>query len=466
MTPSDRNAESQQIRPEWYYLILSVPFGFALLFLTPPSQVPDEFAHLMRSFQLSEGRFVAVKVGSQTGGDLPVSLTTMMSPYWGIPFHPTVKTTVASVRKSADIPLDRDKRHFVNFPNTAMTPPLPYLPQALGIVLASQLTSSVLYLMYAGRAFNLLATISVTFLAIRRTPIGKWMFAVLALTPMSMFIAASLSADALTNALSFLLIAQILHVAFGPQACVTGTSILQMALLGIAIGQCKQAYFLLPACILIIPIVRFGSWRRYCISFAVVMVVTCLSVVAWALVVRGIYSPANPLVEIDPGRQLQLIQTDPSRFLTALKVTIQNTPSYFQQFAGVLGFLDTYLPDWVIYTTWAVILIACLDHLVPPGNVRLLHVSLFLGISLVTSFIVTFIIYLTWEKVGGTTLIGIQGRYFIPLSPLIGLVIARVRELMPNSWLRHLPLLNAISISILPSLLLVTLFTLYARYYE
>lgn len=466
MTPSEPKAESQQIRPEWYYLVLSVPFGFVMLFLTPPSQVPDEFAHLTRSFQLAEGRFVSVKIGDQTGGDLPVSLTTMMSPYWGIPFHPDVRTTVASVRKSADIPLERDKRHFVNFPNTAMTPPLPYLPQALGIFLASQFTSSVLYLMYAGRAFNLLATIAVTFLAIRRTPIGKWMFAVLALTPMSMFIAASLSADSLTNALSFLLIAQILHVAFGPQACVTSTSIVQMGLLGIAIGQCKQAYFLLPACLLIIPIARFGDWRRYWISFAVVMGVTCLSVAAWTLVVRGIYSPANPLVEIDPSRQLQGIQTDPSRFLKALEVTVMNTPSYLRQFAGVLGFLDTHLPDWVIYTTWAVMLIACLDHLVPPGNIKLQHVCLFVAITVVTSFLVTFIIYLTWEKVGGTTVIGIQGRYFIPMSPLIGLTISRIREILPASWLRQLPLLNAISISILPSLLLVTLFVLYSRYYE
>ena len=129
-----------------------------------------------------------------------------------------------------------------------------------------------------------------------------------------------------------------------------------MALLGIAIGQSKQAYFLLPACYLLIPRDKLGSTRRYFLGFALVMVVTLLSVAAWGLVVRGIYSPANIEYGIDPRRQLVLIISDPRHFLLGVMDVLRQFPMYLCQYVGVLGWLDTRLPRWLLQAELVVML--------------------------------------------------------------------------------------------------------------
>ena len=105
--------------------------------------------------------------------------------------------------------LDRSDRVFTAFSNTAIHPPLAYLPQALGIFLAGHFTSSILVLFYVGRTFNFLAATALIFCAIRSAPVGKWIFTVLALTPMVLFLTSSLSSDALTNAFSFLVVSRV-----------------------------------------------------------------------------------------------------------------------------------------------------------------------------------------------------------------------------------------------------------------
>ena len=81
----------KRIRPEWYYLSVAIPFGIVFMLLTPPVQVPDEDAHFLRSFQLSEGRIISVKIGNRTGDYLPSGLTAFMDHFHGLRFHPEKK---------------------------------------------------------------------------------------------------------------------------------------------------------------------------------------------------------------------------------------------------------------------------------------------------------------------------------------------------------------------------------------
>jgi len=91
-------------------------------------------------------------------------------------------------------------------------------------------------------------------------------------------------------------------------------------------------------------------------------------------------------------------------------------------FVGVLGWLDTYLPDWLLSAyALLLLLVAAFDG----------HVGLRLGlarrawvsaIGVGGLFGVSLSLYCLWSAVGSPELDSIQGRYFIPLAPVLLLI--------------------------------------------
>ena len=87
--------------------------------------------------------------------------------------------------------------------------PVAYLPQAAAIAAGRAFGLHPLALMYLGRVANLMVWIALGYAAIRAAPdLGRPLLLLL-LMPMSIFQAASLSADATTNGLAALLAAVV-----------------------------------------------------------------------------------------------------------------------------------------------------------------------------------------------------------------------------------------------------------------
>lgn len=465
-TRSGREWNWRTLRPQWLYLGLALPFGIALLALTPPVQAPDEGAHLFRAYQLSMGHFVPIKKGKETGGDLPLSLRKSFARFETLRGHPEEKVTPAEILNSVGLQLDQDDYSFQQFSCTAIHSPLTYVPQALGIRLARQFTSSTLIMSYVGRAFNLLISTGLMFLAIARTPIAKWPFVVLSLTPMTLFLAASLSSDAMTNALSFLFVAQVLHCAFDPQLRVSNREIVVLALFGAAIGLIKQAYFLMPLIFLIIPTDKLGSSLRYWASFAIVFAATLLSMAFWAYIVHEIYSPPDLSRDIDPPRQLEFMLTHPFDFLLLIVRTILLSRGFFEQYIGVLGWLDIRLPTWVVVTELVVILLTCADDYDSGFRLSLRQRVVASGTAVLIGLNIMVIIHLTWDTVGrDASHIHLQGRYFIPIGPLAAIGLSGWGTIFHPAVTRILPVVRSTAILCIPFLLLTSTNSEYRRYF-
>jgi uncharacterized membrane protein/Tfp pilus assembly protein PilF len=451
----------RSLKPEWVFLLLALPFGVALVVLTAPFESPDEESHLRRAFELSEGHVVAIKEGNYTGDFLPRSLQTLFERFVPIRSRPESKTSARDILDAAAIRIDSGERTFVRFSNTAIHSPLPYLPQTLAIFVARQISSSVLFCFYAGRLANLLAALTVMFLAIRRTPIAPWGFAALALTPMTMAMAASLSPDAFTNAISFLLIAQMLNCAAGPEQLVSNRSLAMTAICGAALGLAKQAYFLIPLAYLIIPVAKMGNWRRYVIGFAVVVGATFTALGSWALVVRSIYSPADPDFGMDPAQQIQLMRSDPLEFLRTIVRTGVYARHYAEEYFGWLGLIDLRLPTWVYIAEIALLVAAFVGSTTRPTRRQALVAA---AVAVLVSFTVLVVIHITWDAVGSDS-IYIRGRYFIPAGPLVGLVVCRLGGLLPLAARKLSPAVPALVVVTVPIVLGTTLDSLYSRYF-
>src|SRR5262249_581450 len=139
--------------------------------------------------------------------------------------------------------IDPKQRDFIPFANTSVHSPLPYIAQGFGINVVRIFTSSALAISYGGRFGNLLATLGLFFLPTRTTPIFKWTFVLLALTPMSLFLMASMSADAFTNGISFLFIASVFRLAFGLPEPPTRRALVNLFLAAVGVGLAKQMYY-------------------------------------------------------------------------------------------------------------------------------------------------------------------------------------------------------------------------------
>ena len=406
-------------KPEWVFLALALPFGAAFVVLTPPYQVPDEENHFRRAFEISLGHVIAVKQGDYTGDYLPQGIEGPWKLFERLKSHREEKVTLEEIRAASDLQFDTGDRAFIAFSNTSIHPPLTYLPQALAFFLTRQFSNSALVCLYAGRLLNFLTATLLFFLAIRTTPVVKWGFSALALTPMALFESASLSSDALTNALSFLLIAEILNCALGTLDQLSRRSFIKLAALGFAVGLTKQAYFLLPLAYFLIPLRKLGSYRRYLAGFALLMGATLLPVLIWSFVIRSVYSKPDLHYNINPREQIERLFTQGDETARLISGTYDRKWIYGEQYLGFLGWLDTQLPTPIYFVELTFLIVVCLVDINPSkvsGRVALIAAL----VAVIVAFSVLFVIHVTWDAIGAP-FIAVQGRHFIPVGPLIAI---------------------------------------------
>ncbi|MBK8501992.1 MAG: DUF2142 domain-containing protein [Saprospiraceae bacterium] len=198
------------ISPHRFFISTAILFGLIMVFLTPPFQVPDEVNHFYRAYQIADGGFFAERHNQRLGGHVPESFIKLTEPFLDLRWKMNRKTSYPKIRDQLSIPLNEEKKVFIDFPNTALYSPISYLPQAGAIFVLKHLNLRPLILFYAARILTLLIWIICIGFATKTLPRFKWLFTFLALLPMSLFVNMSLSADVVTNIIAFVFLAYIL----------------------------------------------------------------------------------------------------------------------------------------------------------------------------------------------------------------------------------------------------------------
>ena len=456
---------ASRLAPARMLLALSVVFGVIFSLLTPPFQAPDEFNHFFRAYQISEGGLVAIRQGDKVGGNLPVSLTTLAATV-----NPDLRYKLArrqsfpQLLASFAIPLQPTVRQFTEFPNTALYSPIPYLPQAAGIALGRCCALPPLWLLYLGRWGNLACWVALVVLAVTLIPVGPWTLCALALSPMALFLGASLSPDGVVNGLAMLFLALVLQSAVGTVTLPLSRKRLG-ALLGLAVllALAKQTYLPMVLLILLIPLSHFGTPRRAAGFLLAFLLVIAAAWGGWMVAIRPLFVPLQP--QVSPSLQLHFLLSHPAHFFQTLVTTYQQPLRdnlLVGEYVGVLGWLDTHLPSWcyAIYL-WALGIVA-FTEVTRDRCLSIRQRSLLLLIPLLTFLTINLFLYLSWTAVGYTRIGGLQGRYFIPIVPCLLL------GLFTRSWQpRHESPLLLAALRCLPFLcvLCVTALVLLGRYY-
>ena len=452
--------------PACLFLLIGIPYGLTLLFVTPPFQVPDEDAHFLRAYSVSEFQLINKRRPDTAGDFVPASIVqTTWALTADIPQHPERKTSVASIRQELHRPFDPDDRVFVPFINTVLYSPVPYLPQALGMAVARLCRLSPLLMMYCGRLANLLVWLVLVHLAIRLLPAFKWVMLFLALMPMAMFLAASLSPDAPTAAMVFLFIALVLRAGAGDDLPFRRRRfLLAVFVLGLLIALAKNAYAVVPLLLFgAVQPTKLGSRRQYTWA-AVLFYASCIAVVLiWSGISATLYVPVP---HANPREQLRWILEAP--FSHYVLVVLSNLWHHFgtvlDTFVGVLGWLDTSIPAPLIHCyLYAIAFVFLADH--DEGHaLKVRQRAMMLAAFIAFLLIIYTYQYLTFTPPRSDYIWSVQGRYFIPVAPLLLFALStnRLRITADDRLARWAP---AFVVAIQAAYLGVTVRTLVARYF-
>jgi uncharacterized membrane protein len=440
------------LRPEWVFLILAVVAGLFIALVNPPFQSPDEVAHFARVYQLSEGTLIAQKNQTQIGGWLPQGI--YEAP---LPFQKITQLELPTVYKMLKQPFATEPRHFVEFMHTALYSPVAYGPAVIGVWSGRMLGLSALGQLYASRIATLLGWLLIVFFAIRAMPVFKWVMVMIALMPMTVFLSASTSADAMTNALALLTTALILNSALAQKGPVCAREWLTLVAACLLLALAKQLYFPIAALTFLTPTARFGSRQRKTMFCLGVIGAALAANLIWLVLVRDTVT-VEPWAH--PHDQTIFIFSHPFQYAALLWHMLDWSQTYLIWFVGTFGELNVYLPPWIWPTYLAALLTAAfLDQ----GHGRPLKSRerwLIIAVCAVTVLLIVTSQYIYYTSVAAKMIRGLQGRYVIPLA-VAGLLVFYNRKIKAPGQT-----FNLLVIAYCALVLVITGHTLVDRYYQ
>jgi uncharacterized membrane protein len=412
--------------------VLVLGLGYATL--TAPFGVPDEFAHFWRACHVSEGKILAeMRPGEGPGAMLPRSVDEVVETlvrYHSIPL-PLPRIDREAWEQAWKMGFRSEDRMFRSFASTAAYSPVPYLPAAAAIALARECHLSVLAGIYLARFANVLAAAALLSLAWRRLPLARESFALTAMLPMTLALIGSLSIDAMSLAVGFLWLALVLNFNSAEKRPAEWRRYqIELIVVAAFLGQTK---FVFPLALLALLCLfrRPGPDRPAVLTSLAALAVAALSATLWSAASGLVTTPTRTDVA-NPALQLAFILEHPVRFAEICVYTFRiSVVEYGRQIVGVLGWLQTRLPEWLYAGMWIALALSTgfrgpkeSETLTPAARVfcGLLAVTMLMGVYVA--------LYEMWNAVGAPVIDGVQGRYFILILPLLGLAS------MHSLWLR------------------------------
>lgn len=411
---------------------IAAVLSLTLSILIPPLQSPDENAHLQRAYSLLDNRFF-IQHNS--------------------PEHPANQQVDAGLRRYIDhwqaaIPTKRDRQVTADLEARAREPrfagqeievfngaaayfPVLYAPASVGLGLARGLDQPVWIANGWARTAMTVMAISFVALALVIARAGMFTIAGVALLPMTLAQLGSSNLDAMSISLGLLAVALLTSGALGgasrhsiPAAWTTGSAWALLALL-----VWTKPVFL---AVLAVPLfwgLRYREDRRNLIWTGLVLV----GLLLWMSHMSQNFVDIRVIKSGSTLASLGSALLAPLDTITLLWTTLViKGRFYWETMVGVLGWLDTPLTPRV-YVAAAALLASCLvaDALYP-NAAGVVERSGFV-VSLVAYVVLSMLVMLAaWVPPAGGAIEGVQGRYFLPVLPLLALALGSDRGLSPR----------------------------------
>ena len=416
--------------------------GALFCFANPPLQAPDETDHYLRSYAISLGRldfdadrgypedvdrllaaFPGAWVNAHTsvgwgensqGAEAPYDSSGYALKQWG------EDGEVLSVADSfAQYLSGEPAKEKVTEPISLMI--LPFVPQALGMVLARLVGLGALGCLYAGRLANLACYTLLCWLALRGCRRYQPVFLGVMLLPLSLYMAASLSYDATLLGFYYLVASYYCRDEIRDRDVYAFFA--AFVLMNVAKPYINLLWIVLP---LILPRRAWKThWKKWQVALAgLAGAVVVTRFIEWyGVAFRHNYGTIERMIEgVEQLPQLAFILSNPLRYIAVLFGTLYENEFFIGQL-GVFGSLDLPIPLLNILCP-AVLLFCAALSVHEKSSLRPLPAAGLGALGVVYIAGAMTAMYITYTPVGMVRVIGLQARYFLPVFLMLLVLVA------------------------------------------
>jgi uncharacterized membrane protein len=436
-------------------------FSIIFIFLVPPFQKPDENAQFFRAAALQQGYLVCEKKEDVNQFLVPEKFFLFVEGAGTrrVAFNYNEKFQVNRLREINDSVKNRNQ--LVEWSGFCSLPFFAYIP-FLASITFGEITGSLLVSFYLSRviAFIFFVVCIIYSYSIIKNSKLRWVVLAYSLLPMVLHQASAVGYDYLQLALAPILFSLIVRMSL--QKEVKLKEILKFLFFMVVFLIAKPGYYFVSLIFLLIPSQKISeSKKKYLFTTFIYFLISFSCGILTAFFFRdvGLFDGSNginPLIQIKTLLDLEFTYH-----------LIRNTLNayfdfYVRGFWGRFGWLDydlpTYLYPLISFSCMVLVFYLQKDKIFK-DYARIAIVSF--G-TIVTSIAFLFLtVYLTWNPVGNSHIVGIQGRYFLVLIPIIFLFLGSiVRGFVTNKKFRYI-----LSILILSLILLELFLVVSDRYY-
>lgn len=399
-------------KPELLITLILFVIGTVLLLITPAGANYDEETYIARIWEMNLGYFLPNE-HLQDGGSFP-------NAFLKISYRRQINVPVINM----DILREQIKetiywQDFAKHETRAgYFPTLFIIQAAIMRVFGAHFHLPVLIVYYLLRFSYLLIYCMLIYLSLKVLPFGKWLFGVLALTPMCLVQVTSISADPPAFGMAFLFTAWILKLAADPQPGMTKKELLVTSLLILAVGTLKTNMIFLLALLFLIPIRKLDGAKSRLVVLISVLASLALAF-GWIMITAQVFNTERTDLGINPGERLLSIFTDPLEFLKNLAVTLSGRLAiFYKQAVGVSGYGYWRMPA-IVYWLFPVAVLLALFSEGKKITLSIRQRILFALVGLFNIAAIFVIFYVVETPLDYNGIWGIQGRYFTPFLPLL-----------------------------------------------
>jgi hypothetical protein len=415
-----------------WFLAVAVPFGLFLAVATPPMQELDSITHLPRVDRIAAGHLV-----ERVDGEGRVEPRIDGCVHGFMTHHMARGLADESLDVGGNweaVPCTESTTWGI--PNSAITSPVPYLAAAAGYAVAEGFGAGVNVRYLAARLVGLAVYVGAVWAAIRVAPRGRSVLFAVAVLPSSLALAAGVAADATAIWTAILAVALVLRTRDEPSPRLLGALAVTLVVLALA----KNLYGPFVLLLLLVPAAAFpgrSARLRYLgAAGAAVVAVTAL----WAAYASTIHYRIE-LLGIDSEAAARFVADHPLRFLRSAWnglwhpfVRDVTLPGMVEVLGGlrqprVEHIYGDLAPLWLVGLAAVVLALAILADPGPlrapdrRGRAQVAAVTAAIAVS--CTLLVFLGLALTANPPGAGILVWTQGRYFLPLLPLLALAAGR-----------------------------------------
>ena len=376
--------------------------------ICPLGMAPDERDHFYRAYEIAHGNLLSRNYGEFGGGNI-------------------LPSAIADFNDTNAV-IDWTDTECFCFPNTALYAPINYMPQAIGIRVAEIFTNKVFFAFLGGRIAETLICLGLSITSIWLIPYGRKIVFLVLLFPMTLQEVISLAPDGIVINLSVFLLSYILYLRY-QEGHIRRRDFAILAWICLWLSLCKIVYVVLILLVLLIPKVKFKSKKNQWMLYLGIVFPAVILNLIWL----GIAS--EYLCEIQPGvdasAQVKSILANPlNYYIVVIRSVIDDLDYYIRLMIGSnmgAAIIKITPSVWITYLIVFVTVLVRNNERIT--GIRKTDKYVLFFVFAACSFLIFTSVYVQWTAAGNDTVLGIQGRYFTPILPVLALgVIYSIRE--------------------------------------